>query len=183
MFDSAHHALSWAYNIEGRPIVKMSAINHMRQAPPKMAQNMLLLNLTAEDRHGQSAQIIGMVQELPDPAASEYIAAYFGRRLSETDLKIVVFRGCDALGFTLDKRDAVYRIMRSYFGGPMGYREIRRLLGCRDQYALMAKNCLFDTLDIIDHHAMRDITEVLEDHGLIRVTSIPSIPKQTLHTK
>lgn len=172
MFDSAHHALSWAYNIEGRPIVKMSAINHMRQSPPKMAQNMLLLNLTAEDRHGQAAQIIGMVQKLPDPAEREYIAAKFGKRTTEDDLFILVCRGCAAMGFDLNNRKAVYRIVSSYFGGQVGYREIRRLLGCRDQYALMAKNCLFDTLDIIHHHAMRDITGVLEDHGLIRETAV-----------
>lgn len=175
MFDDAAHVLAWAYNVEARPIVKMSAINHMRQLPPKGAQNMLLLNLTAEDRHGQAAMVIGMVERLPDPAEREYIAAQFGRRLMPKDLRILVYRGCEAIGVALEKQESVYRIMRSYFDGAMGRREVRSLLGCRTQQAIMVKSCLFDTLDVIHHHAMADITEVLRDHGLIESLSISRI--------
>lgn len=174
MFDSANQALAWAYNIEGRPIVKMSAINHMRQEPAKCAQNMLLLNLTAEDRHGQAALIIGMVEKLPDPAEVTYLAAQFGRRLTQDELRLLVFRGCEALGVGLEKslQEAVYRIMLGYFGKPMGYRQVQGLLRCRDVRARMTRDCLYDTLDIIHSQAMADITEVLEEHGLIKSTHL-----------
>lgn len=166
MFIDADDALDWAYNTINRPIVKISSINGMRGA-----ENPSVDELTAYDRHAQAAQIIGMVERILDPAGRSYIEAEFGRRLSKDDLRIVVYRGCAALGFGLDRTDAVYRITRGYFDGSMTHRDIRRALGCRDQYAVMVRRCLCDTLDIIHDRAMADMAEVLEKHGLIRTVS------------
>ena len=59
-------------------------------------------------------------------------------------------------------------IMRGYFDGSMPHRAVRRELGCRDQYAVMVRSCLYEVLDLIHDRAMADMTEVLERHGLIR---------------
>ena len=136
------------------------------------AENPSVNELTPYDRHAQAALIIGMVERLGDPAAREYIKARFGREVNRDDLRIVVYRGCAALGFGLDKTEAVYRITRGYFAGDMPYRLIRRELGCRDQYALMVRRCLYETLDIIHQRAMADMTEVLEKHGLIHRAAV-----------
>lgn len=167
MFHDAGHALDWAYNTAAKPIVKMSGINNMIKNPTRGAENPLLINLTVQDKHGQSALIIGLVEKL-DQTGREYIAARFGRRLEKVDMTVLVYRGCEAVGLGLGGQEPVYRIMRSYFGGRgMPYRTIQRMLGCRNQYALMVKSCLYDVLDTIHDRSMADMTEIFERHGLI----------------
>lgn len=163
---SADGALRWAYETISRPIVKISSINNMRGA-----ESPAVNELQAYERHAQAALIIAMVERLDDKAKREYIEAMFGRRLKQEDLTVVVFLGRMACGFGPEKTKAVYSITRGYFDGSMGYREIRRVLGCRDQYALMVRRCLYDTLDAIHNRAMADMTETLERHGLIRTVS------------
>jgi hypothetical protein len=168
MFLSAYSALEWAYNTIERPIVKLSGINQMRREPSRGIRNGLLTGLTVQERHKQAANIIGMVGRLEDPAAQEYIAAKFGNRHQKEDIKILVFRGCDAIGVGLSGQSAVYKIMKGYFDGrESSYRDARRVLKCRDQQAIMAKKCLYDVLDIIEHHAMAEISVIFEEHGLI----------------
>lgn len=171
MFVSAEGALGWAYTTISRPIVKMSAINYMRQNPPKGAVNFLLLELDSYAQHAQAAQIIAMVERLSHPEKLSYIKAKFGRELSRDNLRSVVYWGLTAVGFGLDKTDVVYRIVRGYFDGSMNHRDIRKALGCRDQYAVMVRSCLYETLDRIHDQAMADITEVFREHGLIRSAS------------
>jgi len=176
MFHSAYHALAWSYVIETLPIIKLSSINNMRHVAG--VPNILVRGLTPQEIHAQSALIIGMAERLHDPAEPEkvidpakreFLRARFGRRMSQDDMKVLVYRGCAALGVALhrDNQQAVYRIMRGYFGDEMTYRQARKALGCRHQYAVMAKSCLYDVLDIIHDRAMADMTEVLEQHGLI----------------
>lgn len=168
MFLSAGHALDWAYNVAERPLIKIAMINTMRQANSSFRhQNTLLINLTAEESHRQAVQIVNLVAELPDPAAQEYIAARFGRRMSRDDIRIIVYRGCATLGLGLDKQDAVYKVMKGYFGRSGSMRMIRRDLGCRHQNAISAKGLLYDTLDIIHDRSMAEMTTILERHGLI----------------
>lgn len=140
----------------------------MRRQQMSGLPNGLLVGLTVQDRHKQAANIIGMVGRLPDPAAQEYLAAKFGGRHQKEDIKILVFRGCDAIGVGLSGQQAVYKIMKGYFDGKeASYRDARRALRCRDQYAIMARNCLYETLDIIHNHAMAEISVIFEEHGLI----------------
>lgn len=143
----------------------------MRQVPPKGAVNVLLIDLDPYAQHGQAAQIIGMVERLNHPEKLAYIKAKFGRELSRDNLRSVVYWGCSAVGFGLDKTDVVYRIVRGYFDGSMNHRDIRKALGCRDQYAVMVRSCLYETLDTIHDQAMADMREVLSQHGLIRVAA------------
>lgn len=165
MFKNAYHALGWAYTNINRPVIKMSAINHMRGGHG--TQNMLLYDLTAEDRKKQAAAIIGMVARLPDIAEREYIEARFGRRVSHDDIKVLVYRGCAAIGLGLDKTNSVYRVMQSYFGGNMSSKAVRREFGCQHQAAVMIKSCLYDVLDLIHDRAMADMTDAFERQGLI----------------
>ena len=166
MFQNAAHALDWAYNAEARPILKTAMINKMRGSTVGR-ENPLLQGLTAQDLHGQAAQIIGMVEKLPDPAGREYLAARFGRRIERNDLTVLVYRGCDALGVGLEKREGVYRVMRGYFGGDTSLKVIRRTLGCRYTHAVMTRHCLYDVLKIINDQSLAEMERILELHGLI----------------
>lgn len=167
MFRNADHALSWAYETIEKPIVKLSSINGMRREQTRGMPNGLLIGLTAEDLHRQAANIISMVGQLNDTAAQEYIAARFGNRHQKENLTILAYRGCAALGVGLSNQDAVYKVIKSYFTGKQSYRDLRKDLKCRDQYALMARKCIYDTLDIIHHRAMADISGIFEEQGLI----------------
>src|SRR5687768_12351277 len=140
----------------------------MRWEPTRGLPNGLLIGLTAEDLHRQAANIISMVAQLEDTAAQEYIAAKFGNRHQKESLTILSYRGCAALGVGPDSSDAVYRVIKGYFNGKeLSYRDLRKALRRRDQYALMARKCIYDTLDIIHHRAMADISGIFEEQGLI----------------
>jgi|SRR5687768_4877693 len=168
LFLSCESVLHWAYNVVNRPIVKMSAINHMRQVPTWDAQNLLLLELDSYAQHAQAAQIVGMVEVLEDPAERQYIEAKFGRKLSKDDLTSVVFLGRVSLGFGPEKTEVVYNMVRGYFDGSMNHRSIRKALGCRDVYAVIVRQSLYDTLDVIHDNAMNELRQVFEKHGLLR---------------
>lgn len=167
MFNNAYHVLEWAYAFSERPIVKTSSINRM--IPPKMTgmPNDLLQGLGVQERHGQAAAVLGMVDRLDDPAARAYIAAKFGHRLEKEEMRLLTYRICGALGLPLGGADAVYLILKGYFGGRIGYRAVRKILGCRDQYAIMVKSCVFDALDTIHDRAMADLHTMFAEHGLI----------------
>jgi hypothetical protein len=167
MFKDAEHALNWAFNMSERPIVKMSAINHMQEQNTRPIENMILTGLGPQDRHGQAAQIIGMVEQLPDLAAVQFLKARFGRRVERFDIPVVVYRGCAALGLGLNKREEVYKIVKGYFVAGMTIRQIKSLLGCRTQHAFHSRKCLYDTLDVLNDRALAEMTYVLERHGLI----------------
>ncbi len=168
MFNNAFHALEWAYNTIEKPLVKMSAINRMREGSAKGMTNDLLVHLSADEMHKQAANIIGLLKRLPDPAEAEYINAKFGRKLHADDLRIVVNRGCCEFGIVSDRAEAVYKIMYGYFVKPMSHRATRRVLGCRDQYAVLVKNGLYELLDLIHDRAMADMTVLLMENKLIR---------------
>src|SRR5687768_5933480 len=167
MFRNAHHALEWAYETIEKPIVKLSSINGMRREQTRGLPNGLLIGLTAEDLHRQAANIISMVSQLEDTAAQEYIAAKFGNRHQKESLRILAYRGCAALGVGPDSSDAVYKVIKGYFVGNGTYRDARKALKCRDQYALMARKCIYETLDIIYHQSMADMANIFQEQGLI----------------
>lgn len=169
MFRNPDHALRWAYTTVAKPLVKQSSVYMMRQQSSHAGlQNELLIGMSARDRQMQAAEILGMVARLSDPGAAEYVGAYFGYRIDEEDIKILIWRCCAALGLTMQAKAQVYLILRAYFGGKVPYRTVRRILGCRDQYALLVRSCLYDTLEHIHDRALADLHEVFEQHGLIR---------------
>lgn len=167
MFTSAHNALEWAYNTSSRPIIKMAAINNMRQGSSGGIPNDLLINLTTQDKHGQAALIIGLVESMPRVTEREFLEARFGRKVGYSELATVTDYCRMALGLEPGKSQAVYRVVKGYFCVALQVREIRSLLGCRTQHAIMSRRCLYDTLDVIHRRAMADISEVLERQGLI----------------
>lgn len=170
MFSHAGHALSWAYNVSSTPIIKMSAINHMRGSS-RTTRNLLLLGLTVEEIHKQASNIVGMVARLPEPEQQEYINGKFGRRLKPDDLRLLVLLGCDVTGLGLAKIEPIYQITHGYFVGGMGYREVRRILACRDQQAALVKSCLYDTLDMMHRRSLAGMSEIFKEHGLIGESS------------
>lgn len=168
MFNNTGHVLKWAYTTAAEPICRTSSINRMRKTPSRGAPNLLLLGLTVQDRHMQAAEILGMVASLADPAAAEYIGAKFGHRIDEKQMRMLVYRCCSALGLPLTATHSMYLMLKAYFCGKVPYRMVRKVLGCRDQYALLMRSAMYETLDLIHDRAMADLQETFERHGLLR---------------
>lgn len=167
MFTNTGGVLKWAYTTEAEPICRISSVHRMRQAPSRGAPNLLLLGLSVQERHIQAAEILGMVARLSDPAAAAYIGAKFGHRIDEKQLRALVYCCCDALGLPLTANHSVYLLLKAYFRGKVPYRAVRKVLGCRDQYALLMRSAMYETLDLIHDRAMADLQEDFEEHGLI----------------
>ena len=165
---SCESALSWAYNISSRPIVQMAMVNSMRQVAHAGGGNDLLEGLTDQDRHGQAALIIGLIDRLDDPAAQEYVKAKFGRKIMREDLRFLVYRACDGLGLGLQKQEPVYRVIRSYFLSCLSTRTVRKEIGCRHYQAALVKSSLYEILDITHDRAMAGLREILEERGLVQ---------------
>jgi hypothetical protein len=167
MFKDASQALKWAYNTSSRPIIKMAAINNMRQGKSSGYPNALIDDLAAQDRHGQAALIIGLVNHLPHETSRQFIEAEFGRRLAAIEVYSLIERGCHALDVWPEKQEAVYRVIKGYFCGGLPVRAIRELFGCRNLRAVIMKHSIYDIMDRINDQSMAEISEVLERHGLI----------------
>ena len=149
LFLSAEGALHWAYAVSARPIVNISMINRMREEPVPVCANALLVNLTAQDRHGQAALIIGLIDKLHDPVGREYIKARFGRKTDPSDLLCLVEYCADGLRVP-EKQEAVYRVLKDYFTGRMSIRTVRREIGCRHHSAAVVRHRLFTALDVVE---------------------------------
>lgn len=173
MFNNARHALIWAYTAAETQIVELSSVYRMQEQPFVGAGNALVADVSVQERHMQAAQILGLVARLPDPAAREYIGAAFGHRTQPDQVRVLTFRCCDDLGLPMAGIPAVYLLLKSYFGksGKLSYRAVRQILRCSNQYALMVKGCLYDSLDTIHQHAMRELEEGLERDGLVRAAA------------
>lgn len=160
IFGSADHALRWAYETSSRPIVKLSSINGMRGSQSSIS------DLTPHDRHAQAALILGMVERLDDPAGRECIAAkYYCLRPEE--VPYLMLRAAAALGTGVHNKRAVYQFVRGYFGERVGYRTVRKMLGCRDTEALEIRARIFDALDYVHDRAMAEIENRMEIGGLL----------------
>lgn len=168
MFLSAENALDWAYGVETRPIVKLSMVNSMRSSPRNYQYpNGIIANLTVQDRHGQAALIIGLIDRVHDPVGREYIKARFGRKTDPDDMLCLVEYCADGLRVP-EKQEAVYRVLKDYFTGRMSIRTVRREIGCRHHSAAVVRHRLFTALDMLELRAMDELRRIMEERGLVQ---------------
>lgn len=169
LFLSAEGALHWAYAVSSMPIVHLSAINSMRMTARfgVRSSNTLIMDLTAQDRHGQAALIIGLIDRVRDPVGREYIKARFGRKTDPSDLLCLVEYCADGLRVP-EKQEAVYRVLKDYFTGRMSIRTVRREIGCRHHRAAVTRHRLFTALDMLELRAMDELRRIMEERGLVQ---------------
>ena len=80
-FRDVSKALSWAYMMQEKSIIDAPGYC----ASMRGTNNDLLIGLNAQEAMQQSADIIGIVNSLPDRSCSQYISAMYGKRFSETN--------------------------------------------------------------------------------------------------
>jgi hypothetical protein len=78
-FRDVSKALSWAYMMQEKAIIDAPGYC----ASMRGTSNDLLIGLNAQEAMQQSADIIGIVNSLPDRSCSQYINAMYGKRFSE----------------------------------------------------------------------------------------------------
>lgn len=170
LFMTAEGALHWAYAVSSMPIVHMSAINSMRMnARFGVKSNTLITDLTAQDRHGQAALIIGLIDRVHDPVGREYIKARFGRKTDPADLLCLV--DFCAGGLRMEgKKEGVYHVLKYHFTGNASIRTVRREIGCRHHSAAVMRERLFTALEHLDLRSMSELRGILEERGLVQTS-------------
>ena len=165
---SAEDALNWAYVVSASPIVKLSMVNSMREGEGRRGwSNGLIDNLNPQDRHGQAALIIGLIDKLHDPVGREYIKARFGRKTGPDDLLCLV-NYC-AGGLRIEgKKEGVYRVLKNHFTGNASIRTVRREIGCRHHSAAVMRERLLTALEHLDLRSMSELRGIMEERGLVR---------------
>lgn len=167
LFMSAESALYWAYSVASRPIVKLSMVNGMRGSKSPVSPNGIISDLDIQERHGQAALIIGMIDLLPDPVDREFIKARFGMNTNRRDLMFLVRHCLAGTGLSLEKNEAVYKIIRAYFWGNVSLRAVRRGIGCHHSTAVIARGKLFEALERVNNRAMSELAWIMEERGLV----------------
>lgn len=167
MFADVSHALSWAYRMREIGIVKTSGINRMRATMSSGWRNDLLVGLSQQEIRQQAASIIDVVYKLTDPACSEYLTARYGRRFDEQAMSRLIERVLMGLGTGINNRRAIRKMIMSYFGEKIGYREIRDEMNCRDAEALSIRKRAYDVLDQIGNRAIAEAEELLKFKALV----------------
>lgn len=164
-FNSPEHALSWAYELTNRPIVKISSVNTMRGAETQSSSE-----LTAHDRHAQAALIVGLCERVLPSLHMAYVRAQFGREASGFDL--LTHHLAANFGTGLHSRRSIEQIIRSYCGEKVGLREIKKSMACGVLKAVSYRNQAYDTLDVIHAQAMDRFGMEMEQRGLLRAAAV-----------
>lgn len=165
MFKSADHALKWAFQVSGTPIVKMSSINSMRGAEGGG-------NMTPHDRHAQAAIILSIVEKAVDVNGLAYLKARYGRELQGGEEQravadVLVRVAMAAMPTGMHNRRGVEKLVRIYFGQEIGIPSVRKDLGCGNTKAHEIKKAVFDGLDAIGARAFGVLDDEMRRVGLI----------------
>lgn len=164
---SAESALHWAYAVSSRPVITRAMVNGMSGPGTTSMPNELIANLDIQDMHAQAALIIGLIDLLPDPVDREFIKARFGMNTNRRDLMFLVRHCLTGTGLSLEKNEAVYKIIRAYFWGNVSLRAVRRGIGCHHSTAVIARGKLFEALERVNNRAMSDLARIMEERGLV----------------
>lgn len=165
MFKSADHALKWAFQVSGTPIVKMSSINSMRGAEGNG-------DMTPHDRHAQAALIVGMAERLLDVNEMAWVMAKYAavlrggeyeRPVADQLVKVVIA----GAGTGQHSRCGYEKLVRIYFGQEIGIPAVRKDLGCGNTKAHEVKKAVFDSLDSIGNRTFGVLDDEMRRAGLI----------------
>lgn len=97
----------------------------MREQPTRHTPPEAIQGLSVHEQHAQAAAIIGMAERLEDPAAREYIAAWFGGMTTPEHVAVMMNRIFAELGTGIQGRRGAYKLLLYHFGANIGYRAIR----------------------------------------------------------
>lgn len=165
MFQSAHHALQFAFNTLGKPIVKLSSVNSMRGSSSYG-------ELSPQERHGQAAMVLSIVEKAVDLNGQAYLRAHYGRELfggeHERDLAnhlVRVVIGTMPTG--IHNPRGVEKLVRIYFGQDISMISVRKDMRCGHPKANEYRDIVKRALDAVGARADYDADMALRNARLI----------------
>lgn len=165
MFESAHHALQFAFGTLGKPIIKMSSINKMRGAAGNG-------DMTPHDRHAQAAIIMSVIEKAVDPGGMAYLLAHYGNELRGGDKEravadVLVRAAMAAMPTGMHSRRGVEKLVRIYFGQDISMVSVRKDMGCGHPRANEYRDTVRKALNAIGDRADYDADAALRAACLV----------------
>ena len=160
-FRDVSKALSWAYMMQEKAIIDAPGYC----ASMRGTNNDILIGLNAQEAMQQSADIIGIVNSLPDRSCSQYINAMYGKRFNETNdlIERIVAR----LGYISVYRRGLHHILAKYCGMEVTKEQIRAGLKCDNNRVSYVRDKVFVILDDVHKLAISHVDSELRDRGLV----------------
>lgn len=159
MFESAHHALQFAFRIINTPIVKMSSVNSMCGASGSG-------EMTPHDRHAQAAIILSIVEKAVDVNGLAYLKAHYGRELQGGEEQravadVLVRVAMAAMPTGMHSRRGIEKLVRIYFGQDISMVSVRKDMGCGHPRANEYRDAVRKALNAIGDRADYDVDAAL----------------------
>lgn len=160
-FRDVSKALSWAYMMQGKAIIDAPGYC----ASMRGTNNDVLIGLNAQEAMQQSADIINIVNSIPDRSCSQYINAMYGKRFSDTNdlIERIVAR----LGTGAVYRRGLLHILAQYCGIEVTKEQIRDGLKCANGRVGDMRDRVFVILDDVHKLSISYVDSELKDRGLV----------------
>lgn len=160
-FRDVSKALSWAYMMQEKYIIDAPGYC----ASMRGTNNDILIGLNAQEAMQQSADILGIVHNLPDRSCSQYINAMYGKRFD--NVSDLTERIIARLGITSIYRRGVQCILAKYCGMEVTKEQIRAGLKCDNNRVAYVRDKVFIILDDVHKLAISYVDSELRGRGLI----------------
>lgn len=164
MFKSVDSVVEWAATIKCTMILDGPSIHGMYGAR-RSTMNELLMGLSPQEAHEQAEMIIRHIDDLSDPACSQYLLA---RNHLTDKINNVMDRVFARLLYSggIHNRD-VRKVVLRYMGADIGKREIRESLHCDRNKVDHFITKVDEIMDAIHYQAINDLEERFVNSGLI----------------
>ena len=160
-FRDVTKALSWAYMMQEKAIIDAPGY-----CAGRGTSNDILIGLNAQEAMQQSADIIGIVNNLPDRSCSQYINAMYGKRFGE--INDLTERIVARLGGVSVYRRGVQHILAKYCGMEVTKEQIRAGLKCDNNRVSYVRDKVFVILDDVHKLAISYVDSELRSRELIK---------------
>ena len=160
-FRDVTKALSWAYMMQEKAIIDAPGY-----CAGRGTSNDILIGLNAQEAMQQSADIIGIVNNLPDRSCSQYINAMYGKRFGE--INDLTERIVARLGGVSVYRRGVQHILAKYCGMEVTKEQIRAGLKCQNNKVSDIRDRVFIILDDVHKLAISYVDSELRNRELIK---------------
>lgn len=159
-FKSANAALKWAYQVMASTICKTTSIYAMSGADAA-------IDLTAHEKHGQAALIVGMVERAVGAGSvgHAYLTMQYGRSAEHIDVLVRYVAAGMPTG--IHSRRGLEKCIRNYCGQQIGISAIRTDLKTRKETALEVRRDVFSRLDVLHRNVMDAAEASLREAKLI----------------
>ena len=165
LFKDVHHALYDCFAIASNSVMPQGTLGRMMKKTRKSSARWA--GLSQLERHAQAAQVISIVEKMPDPAGREYILSdyigFTGGEATKNLLNAVIAQ----LPTGVHQRRGVQAVLRAYFGAPVSARSMRYDLHCKQTELADYRSNVSRAANVIGNRSIEYIEIQLLNRGLI----------------